>query len=207
VPLASNKKGCTRQSPGRLKLGEVRNDRWRRPHLRSARSPTARPDTPAVNRAIAAAALSKHTRNIVPKAAEKGLALPCGRAGRARSRAIHDVRTAGHDVSRMVPQLPLSVKGVIDSFSASRQTRARWSLKTGGRADQKPMRARDDHRPIVPLGTIGSSGPYLAADFVAYSKARCQRYLLHILGANRSVARIWPLNPIVPNCCRDYRRT
>jgi hypothetical protein len=79
--------------------------------------------------------------------------------------------------------------------------------KRAGAQIRNRARARDGHQPIVPLGTIGRSGPYLAADFVAYSKARCQRYHLHILGANQSVARIWPMNPIVPNCCRDYRRT
>jgi hypothetical protein len=83
-----------------------------------------------------------------------------------------------------------------------------WQNQDALRTKDVPIgRTRQSHRPIVPLGAIGSSGPYLAADFVAYSKARCQTYLLHILGANRSVARIWPLNPIVPNCCRDYRRT
>ena len=101
-------------------------------------------------------------------------------------------------------QLLLSVKGVDDSLSFEQHVP--HVRATGGRTDRNRARARDGHRPIVPLGTIGCR-PYLAADFVAYSKARCQRYLLHILGANRSVARIWPLNPIVPNCCRDYRRS
>ena len=50
--------------------------------------------------------------------------------------------------------------------------------KRAGAQIRNRARARNGHRPIVPLGTIGCSGPYLAADFVAYSKARCQRYLL-----------------------------
>ena len=55
--------------------------------------------------------------------------------------------------------------------------------------------------------TIGCPGPYLAADFVVYSKACCQRHLLHIWGQTGALRLLWPLNPIVPNCCRDYRRT
>ena len=62
--------------------------------------------------------------------------------------------------------------------------------KRAGAQIRNRARARDGHRPIVPLGTIGCSGPYLAADFVAYSKARCQRYLLHIWGKPERCARM-----------------